>query len=262
MMMITSKDNATVKQLHKWVADPRARRKDGVLVAEGLRLCEDALQSGARPILAAVTPAFAAANAAVTAALAAASDAAVTVSDDVMRRLTDTATPQGVVCVCRRPAYGDLPSSAGRFVVLEGVADPANVGAVARTAEALGLTGLLLCGGCEAYSPKALRASMGALLRLPVYEAPVEQALARLHSLSVTTYAAVVRGAERSLTDCRFSPASAVVIGNEANGLTAATAAACTLRASIPMAGRAESLNAAAAAALFMWEMVRSEVKA
>ena len=254
-MIMTSNTNPVIKQARKIVTTAKARRQEGLFAAEGLRLCLDAAENGGVIHTLFVTPAFEQAFGAQAARIRAVAARTYTVSDGVMARLADTESPQGVLCLCQTPTYGRLPQQGGRFAVLENLADPANLGAIARTAEALGINGLLVCGGCEAYHPKALRASMGALLRLPVFQAPVADALSALHALGVTTYAAVVRQGEWAAGQTVFEPACAVVIGNEANGLTPATAAACRKRVTIPMAGRAESLNAAAAACILLWEI-------
>jgi TrmH family RNA methyltransferase len=254
-MIITSKDNPAIKQALKLVSNTKARKKENAFVTEGLRLCRDVAQSGGVIRTAFMTQAFGEEHPEDAGAIASVAEHVFTVSEGILAHLSDTSTPQGVLCICGKPAFSALPKTAGRFVVLENVSDPANVGAIARTAEALGVDGLFLSGGCDAYHPKALRASMGALLRLPVYEAPIDEILSHLKDLQVTTYAAVVYDADDTVTHTRFPTACAVVIGNEANGITPDTAATCDTKITIPMAGRAESLNAAAAACILIWEM-------
>ena len=256
MMIITSKENPAVKQAAKLAASAKARKKEKAFMTEGLRLCRDVAQSGGVIRTAFLTEAFARDFAEDAAVITAAAQHVFTVSDGVMQHLSYTDSPQGVLCVCQKPDFSVLPQTAGRFVVLENVGDPANLGAIARTAEALGADGLLVSGGCDVYHPKALRASMGALLRLPVFEAEITAILAHLRSLGVTTHAAVVYDADCAVTQSTFDHPCAVIIGNEANGITPATAAACDSRITIPMAGRAESLNAAAAACILIWEMM------
>ena len=255
MMIITSKENPAVKQAAKLVASAKNRKKEKAFITEGLRLCRDVAQSGGGIRTAFMTESFVEDFGADADLIAAVSAHAFTVSDGIMQHLSDTDSPQGVLCVCQKPDFSALPQRAGRFVVLENVGDPANLGAIARTAEALGVDGLLVSGGCDVYHPKALRASMGALLRLPVYEAEMAHILTHLHALGVTTHAAVVYDADCAVTKVSFDRACAVIIGNEANGITPQTAAACNNRITIPMAGRAESLNAAAAACILIWEM-------
>ena len=143
---------------------------------------------------------------------------------------------------------------------METVQDPGNLGAALRTAEALGLGSVLLAGSCcDVYSPKALRASMGAVFRLPVFfSRKLPDALDALHGQGFFSCAAVPDSSARPITEVDFSHPCIMAVGNEGNGLTEAAAAACNLRVTIPMLGRAESLNAASSAAILMWEMMRS----
>ncbi len=256
MMIITSRENAVVKQAHKLATTAKTRKKEQAFIAEGLRLCRDVAQGDGVIRTAFMTQGFLTDFPQDATLIGQRAEHCFTVSDSIMQHLSDTDSPQGVLCVCQKPDFSKLPQQAGRFVVLENVADPANLGAIARTAEALGADGLLVSGGCEVYHPKALRASMGALLRLPVYEGDMEAILTRLGELGVTTYAAVVYDAQQAVTETQFGSACAVVIGNEANGITPQTASACDKTITIPMAGRSESLNAAAAACILIWEMM------
>ena len=177
------------------------------------------------------------------------------ISDAVAQKLSDTPSPQGIFCVLpipQPPVFGGR----GKYIGFENLADPSNLGAAARTAEALGLDGILLFGaGCDPYAPKAQRAAMGALVRLPVHTFPSVAEFAARYP-AVNTYAAVVKGGI-PVSQADFSAPCMVLIGNEANGLSEQAAALCTQRVTLPMYGRAESLNAAVAAAIFMWEMVR-----
>ena len=247
---ITSKNNLSVKLAVLLRTSARERRGRGLFFLEGWRLCADALASGYEPELLFVTAAaqekypIAHKNMAV-------------ISEAVAQKLADTQSPQGVFGIFRikqqTVGFHREASASPQVVVLEHIQDPANLGAIARTAEALGLDGLVASGGCDIYHPKALRASMGALLRLPV--AQVDDLPAFLRGVPLPCYAAVPDHAAVPLTACDFSGGALVVIGNEGGGLTEETIAACTQRVTIPMPGRAESLNAAAAAAILMWEM-------
>ena len=239
----------------------------------------DVVRSGLRCAELFVSEEFCAKHGAEYEALVACSDEVFLVNDAVLEKLSDTRTPQGVCCVVRMaapaslleraPATGAPASetdvSATKLLLLENVQDPANLGAMARTAEALGISGLLVSGGCDVYAPKALRASMGALLRLPVEvvdasregSEPVLSLLEKAEALGFKTYASTPAADAVPVTEADFSGKVLCVVGNEANGVTPETMTACAERVTIPMAGRAESLNAAAAGAILMWEMVR-----
>lgn len=259
MERITSVKNERVKTTAKLLSSGKARKDAGLFVLEGLRLCMDIVRSGLQARELYVSEDFSEKHPEEWAALRAVSDQVFLVSDAVLERLSDTKTPQGVCALVPIPKKDDTlwQDSKGKLILLENIQDPANLGAIARTAEALGISGLLVSGGCDVYSPKALRASMGALLRLPVEETEAEAALARAKAAGVVTFASTPDTAATPITDVDFSGPALLVVGNEANGVSKETQAACDKRVTIPMAGRAESLNAAAAAAICMWEMVR-----
>lgn len=259
MDVISSVSNPKIKQVVKLNASAGAREKAGLFVLEGLRLCLDLLRSGLQAEELYFTEKAADRNGTEIAALQAHSAAAYLVTEAVAAKLSDTSHSQGVYCVVRMPEQKEEPlSKTGKYLLLENVQDPANLGAISRTAEALGLTGLLVSGGCDRYSPKALRASMGALLRLPVYQTTeVTKTILNAASLGLKTYASTPRTDAIPVTAADFSGGVLCVVGNEANGITEETLQCCQHPVTIPMAGRAESLNAGAAASILMWEMVK-----
>jgi TrmH family RNA methyltransferase len=148
-----------------------------------------------------------------------------------------------------------------KWMALESVRDPGNLGTVIRTAEAMGVDGLLLSSDCcDVYSPKVLRGSMGGVFRLPIVEAAdMAEAVETLQKAGLPAFACVPFTGPDVLpvTKAPLSAGCLCVVGNEANGLTQKTVEACRYKVTIPMAGRAESLNAAVAAAIMLWEMVR-----
>ena len=143
----------------------------------------------------------------------------------------------------------------GRYIGLENLSDPSNLGAIGRTAEALGVSGILVSGNsCDPYSPKALRASMGTLIRMPIFVC--DNLIETISENGLNAYACVVDGDAAPISEINFKDGDVLLIGNEANGLTdeiKKNAKPIT----IPMRGNAESLNAAAAASIAMWEMVK-----
>ena len=168
--------------------------------------------------------------------------------DELLRRVVDTVTPSGVVAVLPKPDLGEGWQEADRLLVLDGVADPGNVGTILRTAIAAGYEDVLLIGGADPYSPKVTRASMGAIYRLRVYAVgAVDPA-----NIRGTVYLLDMEGDPIS----EMSPAEpfALVVGSEAAGATAAMRARADRVVSIPMSGGIESLNAAVAAAIGMYQ--------
>jgi TrmH family RNA methyltransferase len=242
---ITSSQNPQIKAAVRLRESARERRAQGKFFLEGYRLCADAMASGYEPEILYLTEAAQLKYNFTHVGV-------VTISSEVAGKLGETATPQGVfgVFAIRNPQF-----TICSCLALEQVQDPGNLGAIARTAQALGMGGLVVSGGCDIYHPKALRASMGSLLRLPVLE--VDDLCVWLRSCGLPSFAAVSDASALPVTQCDFSSAGVIVIGNEGNGLSPKTIAACGRRITIPMPGRAESLNAAAAATILIWEMAR-----
>jgi len=254
VIAISSRDNPHIKAAVRLRDSAAERCAPGSFFLEGFRLCADALASGYAPERLFLTPA--ARERYPTASLEQAAAQVFEIAEAVARKLGDTQHPQGVFGVFgRQAAKQNFWQPKGNYIALENIQDPGNLGAIARTAEALGLHGLLLCGCCGAFHPKALRASMGALLRLPVTQAG--DLPAALRDSALPCYAAVPDRDARPILDCDFTQGGVIVVGSEAHGLSQEAIAACPYKITVPMPGGAESLNAAAAAAILMWEMVK-----
>lgn len=256
--IITSKSNTGVKYVKKLISSAKERRESGKFVLEGLRLCRDAMQNGRAFSEAFYTKAAFEKNPDDMRAIIGAARRAFEVTDEVFAAMSDTVTPQGVLCVAENDRLLDAGiKPSGKYIVLHSVANPDNVGAIARTAEAFGLSGLIVIGGCDVFSPKALRASMGALLRIPVTKMSEQDFLQTCDKYKIAAYASTPDSGAVPLADCRFDQGCAVVIGNEANGLPQEFIDKCRSAVTIKMSGRAESLNAAAAAAVLIYEMTK-----
>ena len=254
---IESSQNSVIKQICKLQASSKERYENGQFVIEGLRICKDACENGIRfDKLIVSDEAFDKFYGGIE-ILSENSCECIKVTDPLFRKISDTKNPQGIAAVASMPDIStnniDLK---GRYIALENISDPANLGAVARTAEALGASGIILSAdGCDPYSPKVLRASMGTLLRMPLIM--LDDFSANIGKLGLKLFACVVDKDAQSIIDVRFQDGCAVIIGNEANGVTAETKKASDLLITIPMQGAAESLNAAAAAAISIWEMMK-----
>lgn len=188
----------------------------------------------------------------------------VRVSESVMRAVSPMETPQGVVFSCaipRREVPAALaPDGRGRqrFLLLDGVQDPGNVGTMLRTADAFGWRVFLLPGCADLYNPKTVRAAMGVHFRAPVYRDTLAHAAALVRGAGLPLYAAAL--AEDAL-DLRQADLGrcAVIIGNEGRGVSPQALALCDRAVKIPMEASCESLNAAAAAAVVLWEGARGD---
>lgn len=262
-MELTSRDNRLIKEYRRLSDDARFRRDSGCFVVEGARLCADAVQSGVKVQAAFLTEQAMEQYPEQTACVVRAAQEVYTISPSLARYLADTTSPQGLFCVAMRPAIGEEVgwNQNGIYAALEAVQDPGNVGTMIRTAEAFGLAGVLLSAGCcDPYSPKVIRASMGGVFRLPVHVVgALAQTLPRLHAQGLHSVACVVDAGACPIQKARLGAGTVVVIGNEGNGLCPETVQACTERVTIPMAGRAESLNASMAAGIAFWETVRKD---
>ncbi|MGN0678067.1 MAG: TrmH family RNA methyltransferase [Oscillospiraceae bacterium] len=177
------------------------------------------------------------------------------ITEDLAEYISDTKSSQGLFAACAVRARA-IPESAEKVVILDGVQDPGNVGTIIRTAEALGFGGVIFTGACaDVYSPKVLRASMGSVLRLPFEEQSAASLGGRLEGFSL--YAAMLDENAARLGAEKFPKRTAVVIGSEGGGVSPEIAAICGKKLYIPISG-AESLNAAIAAAIIMWEISNS----
>ena len=173
----------------------------------------------------------------------------------VLERVADSQTPQPVLAAVRMPvtSLGEI-AVAGTVLVLHDLRDPGNAGTIIRSADAAGITAVVMTGhSVDPFNPKTLRASAGSIFQVPVCVATLDASLSHFAGAGARSFAAVVRGGmDHRRVD--FTQACVVVIGNEAEGLDEAAVAACDERVSIPMAGRSESLNAGVAAALIAFE--------
>ena len=188
-----------------------------------------------------------------------------TVSSEAFEKMSDTKSPQGILCIMERYAYDakEMIACAKQkqeqghkplFLLLEDIQDPGNLGTMIRTAEGAGTDGILMSRGCvDIYNPKTIRATMGSLYRMPFYYGEsVEEMIALLKAQGILVYAAHLKG-EKYYHEMDFQGGSAFLIGNEGNGLKKETADAADTYLKIPMEGQLESLNAAVAAALLLY---------
>ena len=261
MEEITSRQNKTARQAAALLGSGEERRRRGEFLCEGARLCEDAARSGVEIARCFVTRQALEKYARYLEPVLERSQESFLVADHVAALLSDTRHPQGVFCQCRWPGNLGASLPGGSCAVLEGVQDPGNLGGVLRTAEALGVGWVALLGDCcDPLSPKALRASMGAAFRVGICQERSPQALcARLGQAGFTLLASVPDRSAQPVTQVDFSQGKfALFIGNEGNGLAPQTIALCHRRVTIPMGGRAESLNATAAATILLWELCRT----
>lgn len=247
MEVITSRQNPLFQKIRKLNTSASFRRQQGLFPGEGGKLLEEAVKWEASIEFVVKTP-----EAGLPDRL---SCRVVETPRDVLDSLADTETPQGVIFACRLPDTA-LPETLpqGRYLVLDGVQDPGNLGTVWRTADAFGASGLLLTGSCaDPFGPKAVRATMGACFRLPVWKGERQAVAALLERSGIPLYATALREDTEDIGEVDLSQA-AVVIGSEGRGISEELLGLCKKTLKIPMEDRCESLNAAVAAAIVLWE--------
>ena len=257
--MITSISNAQVKQVCAYVQKAKERRKDSVFVVEGPKMFEEAPADWIYKVY--VTQAFYDRHAADGVHAKLVETGFELVSDEVLAKMSDTKTPQGILCLVKWPQYSLhdlLIRRNGVFVVLEDLQDPGNLGTIIRTGEGAGIAGVIMTSNTvDIFNPKTIRATMGSIYRVPfVYVQDIAKALSELQAADITVYAAHLKG-EHYYDAFDYTKGSAFLIGNEGNGLKEQTARLADTYVKIPMAGQVESLNAAIATTLFMYEAAR-----
>lgn len=253
-MTITSRKNDAVKRFREVLRDKSLRDSEGVFAVEGDHLCGELAAGGFRIISAMATEKALEKYPQTAGAMAQAGELAV-ISGDIAEYISDTRAPQGLFALAEKPAAKPELSGASRLVLLDGVQDPGNVGTIIRTAEALGFGGALLSPDCaDIWAPKTLRASMGSALRLPCVCGEMTELIPSLKGRGFSVYGAMLDKTAQKLGETEFPERSAVVIGSEGRGVSPEAAKMCTGAVYIPISG-AESLNAAAAAAIILWEL-------
>ena len=258
--VITSSSNGKVKQIVQWQVKAGRRREAGIFLAEGFKLFREAPEESIQGVYLSED------------ALERVNEDAFlqeklhrtgyeTVSREVFCKMSDTKTPQGILCVIRRPEYTleqmtNVPSPL--LIVLESLQDPGNLGTIFRAGEAAGITGVIMGGEtADIFHPKTIRATMGSVFRVPFVQVEsIKEALVQLKQMNIRIYAAHLSG-ETYYDSFSYKEGTAFLIGNEGNGLTRETVRMADKLLKIPMEGQVESLNASVAAALLMYEAYR-----
>ena len=258
--MITARSNSQLKYLTKLMKSRSARKEDGVYVCEGRKMFFEILAQAPELLIKAYWSQSALGS--LTAQERTLLDGCVTeeVSDDVFDSVAETVTPQGVIALVkmRNRTCGQLAESGRPLLILETLQDPGNLGTILRTAEAAGIGGVILSAdSVDAYSPKVVRSTMGAIFRVPfAYADNLPDTLRTLRNQGYTLYAAHLKGSV-PYDEPDYAGPVGILIGNEGNGLSEEVTGIADKRVRIPMEGSAESLNAAVAAALLMYEVKR-----
>ncbi len=258
--MITSSANPRVKQVVQLRTKAKERREAGVFLAEGFKMYEEAPKEWIREVyVSSEVLEKALENPDIREKLD--RTGYETVAADVFGKMSDTRTPQGILCVIKRPEYklsrfveADCPL----LLVLEELQDPGNLGTIVRTGEAAGITGIIMSAGTvDIYNPKTIRSTMGSIYRVPFVRVEnLPETVDMLRENGIHTYAAHLEG-RRYYDSFSFREGAAFLIGNEGGGLSRELSGKADDMLKIPMEGQVESLNAAVAASLLMYEAHR-----
>lgn len=282
--MITSSSNRSVRDVMQFNQKAKARNKQGVFVAEGIKMFEEAPVDRIQKVY-----------------IAQRAEAEIRdkygkklervgceiVTDEVFAKMADTKTPQGILCVLRQFRYNIEDMLAGKyrmnntgvsvvvntsakpankkqilFIVLEDIQDPGNLGTIFRTGEGAGVDGIIMSGQTvDVYNPKTIRSTMGSVYRVPfLYTDDMCGMIRKLQGHGVSVYAAHLSG-EQYYDELDYRQDTAFLIGNEAGGLKEETAACADAYLRIPMQGKVESLNAAVASSILLYEAYRQRRK-
>lgn len=269
-MHITSKDNPKIKLYAKLSSSKKAREENGLFVLEGARLCSEAVDRWREGKLD-IHSVFASEKALEkypeyidSSLFTSRSEIFHTIEDKICEKLSDTKGSQGIYIIANMSnniLSCECIKSNGKYLVMNNLQDPGNVGTILRTCDAVGADGVVMTNNCcDLYNPKTLRAAMGSVFRLNIFSCPdFSQAIKMFSECGVRSFAAVV-DKDASAVECvDFSNGAAVVIGNEGRGLTSEDAGYCDEKITIKMQGNIDSLNAAMAAGIILWEMKRKK---
>ncbi|MBR2122606.1 MAG: RNA methyltransferase [Lachnospiraceae bacterium] len=257
---ITSAANADIKRLVTYRDKAKARRKDGLFLIEGTRLFLDTPEQYIREIY---TASSFVPDAGIQEKIRRLTDTGVpaaTVSDDVFRHVCDTVTPQGILCTASLPEAGiqDMLEEMPLILILDGIQDPGNLGTIFRSAAAAGATGIIMSRDtADITGPKAVRSTMSAIFRTPFYYTEdLTGEISLLKERGIRVFAAAA-DKEHIYSRMPWNTPCAVIIGNEGNGISDKVMAAADCPVSIPMRKDVESLNAAVAASILLFEAAR-----
>ncbi|MCI6698711.1 MAG: RNA methyltransferase [Lachnospiraceae bacterium] len=265
--MITSKSNAKVRNLIALKRKASERNAQDVFLVEGIKMFREIPAAQLREVYTSESFLKSEAGRKAVEAVLAAQDrlketVVETVSDEIFRNLSDTQSPQGVMAVVSQQHYR-LEDLFGQhteplLLILENLQDPGNLGTIIRTAEGAGVTGILMSRGtADLYNPKVARSTMGSIFRVPfLYTDDLPGMIGKVKQAGVTVCAAHLQG-RHTYDGEDYTRGTAFLIGNESRGLSDGISALADVRVRIPMSGKVESLNAAVAAAILMYEAGR-----
>ncbi len=249
---LTSAENEKIKLYRKLCSDKKARRSLELFPLEGARLIRDAAAEKGELTLVFVTEKFG--EEPEKLAKIYGSENIYIITEELAAKMSDTSTPQGIFAVCKTPSvHGNFTEiiPGGRYIILDNLQDPGNMGTILRTADSLGIDGIACCNCCDLFSPKTVRSAMGSLLRVRTMCGEFEKITEMFRKADIPIFSAVTDDDAQDIKKCDFSRGGAVIIGNEGSGIPKEHITG--KRITIRMHGTVDSLNAAMAAGIMMW---------
>ena len=255
-MVITSKDNEIVKHIRK-LRDKKARDESGEFIVEGIKMIEEAVCENAKIKMVVVCEDLNQSPIQKNILYKIAKENIIYVSDKIFKLLTDVTTPQGILAVIEKPKINVIDFSKDLYLILDNIQDPGNMGTILRTADSVALTQIIVPkGNADSYNPKVVRSTMGAIFRVNVIEvedlAKTIKEMKR-HKIQIL---ATDLNTDDTIYDVSYKK-SAIVIGNEGNGVSKEILDLADKRIKIPMLGKTESLNAAVATGIILYHAVQ-----
>lgn len=258
---ISSKNNDVIKYIKKVISSSKARKKDGVFLIEGLRLCEEAAKNNVDIIKVFYTSKFYEKNSLLIDTIININNSqGYIVSEDLMEYISDTETPQGIVCLCKmidKKISIDTIKSYSKIILLENLQNPSNLGSIFRSLDAFGIDLVIISSdSCDVYNPKSLRGSMGAIFKLNIMiESDISELLVALKKEGFNICSAVPSNKAESVRILADLKKVVAILGNEGNGISKEIIELSDKHIVIPMRENCESLNVAVAAGIISWEM-------
>ncbi len=255
---ISSRDNPNVKLFVK-LSQKKYRAEHNMFTIEGLRIVEDAFLSGAKFSHLFFTDEILSKDKnGVLDKISA--EKTFVISNEIAEKISETKSPQGVFAIVKIPEKNDILDVVkpnGKYLYLHNLQDSGNIGTIIRTADAFGIDGIFTENCPDIYSGKITRSTMGSIFRVKICDTNIEKACEVLSQNNIRTFAAVIDKDATEICSCNFESGACVLIGNEGNGLPLEVSQICDEKLTIKMSGSTNSLNAAVAASIIIWELTK-----
>ncbi len=248
---ITSRANRLVKEMRALATKRRERYALRAFICDGIKLLNEAIASGVK-----IKYIFAEEGIELEHNVVEKFDV-YTAPRELMEYISTVETTQGVIFCCEMPEMGSV--NGNQVIMLDHLQDTGNLGTILRTADAFGISCVVMDGCADPYNPKTVRAAMGSLFRVPMCSCEIKDAIDELHAKNIKTYAATLSDDAVEIGRISLNN-TAIVIGNEGNGVSFEVQKMCDGNVILPMSGNAESLNASVAAGIVMWEMQKCRI--